>query len=327
MAAHAADRVRSRPGSSSAGSGSDDPDRRPASASRRRAPGILRAMRLSKLFFTTLRDDPAEAEMPSHRLLVRAGLRAPAGRRAVLAAAARVPGDQARRAGHPRGDERDRRPGDGDARRPPRRAVEGQRPLRQDRAGAGPVQGPRRPGHGPGDDPRGGRRPPAARHRPELSPAARPALPLPDEVPRRAALAWRPDPRPRVRHEGRLQLRPRRRRARRELLGSNTAPTSGSSSASGSTRSPSAPTSGSWAASGAHEFMVLNDYGEDTLVLCDACGYAENQQIAEVAKPDAGRRGRRSRSRTSRPPTRRPSRPWPRSSGSRGAGPPRPPSS
>ena len=43
------------------------------------------------------------------------------------------------------------------------------------------------------------------------------------------------------------------------------------------------PTSGSWAA-GAHEFMVLNDYGEDTLVLCDACGYAENQQIAEVAQ-------------------------------------------
>jgi len=37
--------------------------------------------------------------------------------------------------------------------------------------------------------------------------------------------------------------------------------------------------------SGAHEFMVLNDFGEDTLVLCDSCGYAENQQIAEVAKP------------------------------------------
>jgi prolyl-tRNA synthetase len=30
-------------------------------------------MRLSELFFTTLRDDPADAEMPSHRLLVRAG--------------------------------------------------------------------------------------------------------------------------------------------------------------------------------------------------------------------------------------------------------------
>src|SRR5436190_22543298 len=35
----------------------------------------------------------------------------------------------------------------------------------------------------------------------------------------------------------------------------------------------------------AHEFMVLNDFGEDTLVLCDSCGYAENQQIAEVRKP------------------------------------------
>ncbi len=30
-------------------------------------------MRLSRLFFATLRDDPAEAEMPSHRLLLRAG--------------------------------------------------------------------------------------------------------------------------------------------------------------------------------------------------------------------------------------------------------------
>ena len=30
-------------------------------------------MRLSHLFFTTLRDDPADIEMPSHRLLVRAG--------------------------------------------------------------------------------------------------------------------------------------------------------------------------------------------------------------------------------------------------------------
>ena len=36
----------------------------------------------------------------------------------------------------------------------------------------------------------------------------------------------------------------------------------------------------------AHEFMVLNDAGEDTLVICDACGYAANQQIAVVAKSD-----------------------------------------
>ena len=34
---------------------------------------------------------------------------------------------------------------------------------------------------------------------------------------------------------------------------------------------------------GAHEFMVVNPHGEDTLVLCDACGLAANQQIAPVA--------------------------------------------
>jgi prolyl-tRNA synthetase len=37
--------------------------------------------------------------------------------------------------------------------------------------------------------------------------------------------------------------------------------------------------------SGAHEFMVVNPHGEDTLVLCDACGYAANQQVARVAEP------------------------------------------
>jgi prolyl-tRNA synthetase len=36
-------------------------------------------MRLSELFFTTLRDDPGEAEMPSHRLLLRAGYVRPLG--------------------------------------------------------------------------------------------------------------------------------------------------------------------------------------------------------------------------------------------------------
>ncbi len=35
----------------------------------------------------------------------------------------------------------------------------------------------------------------------------------------------------------------------------------------------------------AHEFMVLNPAGEDVLVLCDACGYAANRQVAVVPKP------------------------------------------
>jgi prolyl-tRNA synthetase len=38
--------------------------------------------------------------------------------------------------------------------------------------------------------------------------------------------------------------------------------------------------------SGAHEFMVLNEFGEDTLVLCENGHYADNQQIAVVGKPD-----------------------------------------
>jgi prolyl-tRNA synthetase len=36
----------------------------------------------------------------------------------------------------------------------------------------------------------------------------------------------------------------------------------------------------------AHEFMVLNEFGEDTLVLCDNCDFADNEQIAQVGKPE-----------------------------------------
>jgi prolyl-tRNA synthetase len=35
----------------------------------------------------------------------------------------------------------------------------------------------------------------------------------------------------------------------------------------------------------AHEFMYLTPVGEDTLLLCDACGYAANRQIAPFQKP------------------------------------------
>src|SRR4051795_11986725 len=49
------------------------PEPRAACRAVRAAAILTPAMRLSHLFFTTLRDDPADAEMPSHRLLVRAG--------------------------------------------------------------------------------------------------------------------------------------------------------------------------------------------------------------------------------------------------------------
>ncbi|MGA8207923.1 MAG: proline--tRNA ligase [Candidatus Dormiibacterota bacterium] len=36
----------------------------------------------------------------------------------------------------------------------------------------------------------------------------------------------------------------------------------------------------------AHEFIYLTESGEDTLVLCDNCGYAANQEVAEAALPE-----------------------------------------
>ena len=67
----------------------------------------------------------------------------------------------------------------------------------------------------------------------------------------------------------------------------------------------------------AHEFMVLNPAGEDVLVLCEACGYAANRQVAVDPEADrAAAEDAASRSRRSRRPARRRSPPSPRSSGS-----------
>ena len=40
----------------------------------------------------------------------------------------------------------------------------------------------------------------------------------------------------------------------------------------------------------AHEYMYLTPIGEDTLLLCDNCGYAANRQIAHFRKPAAARK-------------------------------------
>ena len=151
-------------------------------------------------------------------------------------------------------------------------------------------------------------------------------LPLPDEVPRRAALPRRPDPGPRVRDEGRLQLRPRRRRPRRELPeavrrlradlraararrdrrqlrrrdhGRQPGPTSSWSSTT-TARTPSS---------------------------CATPAATPRTSRSPRSRSPAGGRGRPARSRRSRPPTRRRSRRSPRSSGSRRRGPRRPRSS
>jgi prolyl-tRNA synthetase len=45
---------------------------------------------------------------------------------------------------------------------------------------------------------------------------------------------------------------------------------------------PVASDVGMMGGSQAHEFMVLNPHGEDELVLCDSCGFAANRQVAQV---------------------------------------------
>ncbi len=34
----------------------------------------------------------------------------------------------------------------------------------------------------------------------------------------------------------------------------------------------------------AHEFMFLNTFGEDTLMLCEQCGFSANRQVATFQK-------------------------------------------
>jgi len=46
---------------------------------------------------------------------------------------------------------------------------------------------------------------------------------------------------------------------------------------------------GQMGGSASHEFMVLNENGEDTLILCPACGYAANAERATFAKPEVAR--------------------------------------
>ena len=89
-------------------------------------------------------------------------------------------------------------------------------PLRH--PGALQAQGPQRPRLRPPAHARGDVHVPRGRA-PELPAAAAVLVPLPDEGPRRAAAAWRPAARPRVRHEGLVLVRPRRGRPRRQLPG------------------------------------------------------------------------------------------------------------
>src|SRR6266487_5939264 len=53
----------------------------------------------------------------------------------------------------------------------------------------------------------------------------------------------------------------------------------------------------------AHEYMYLTSIGEDTLVLCDTCGYAANRQIASFVKPRPAEQQRKPLERVATPDT------------------------
>ena len=61
-------------------------------------------------------------------------------------------------------------------------------------------------------------------------------------------------------------------------------PTAPSSAASISRCSSVYSDTGMMGGSGAHEFMLLADGGEDTLLVCPSCGYAANQEVATFDK-------------------------------------------
>ena len=274
-------------------------------------------LRMSTLFLRTLREDPADAEVPSHRLLVRAGYirRAAPGIYSWLPLGWRVLPQ--RRAHRPRGDGRDGRPGGALPRAAAPRAVRGDRPLDRVRRQHLPAQGPQ------------GRRLPA---RPDARGDVHPAgegpvllvqgpaavdLPDPDQVPRRGASAGRHPARPRVRHEGLVLLRRRRRRSGGVLRGAPRGLHHASSTGSGSTTSSSSAMSGAMGGSASEEFLQPAENGEDTFVRCD------ERRLRRQRRGGASRRCRRratattSGRRTSRtrptPRRSRPSSPWPTS--------------
>ena len=159
-------------------------------------------MRVSRFFISTLKEAPSEAELPSHRLMLRAGyIRKLCQRPLYLDAIGTARAAQSRSSGARR-DGQERRHRVADARRATRRTVAGDRTL-------GSVRPANAEDQGPAQQPvlfrpyarRGHHRHRAPRSK-KLSPVAAEFLPDPDQVPRRSAPAFRRDARARVRDEG-----------------------------------------------------------------------------------------------------------------------------
>ncbi len=173
-------------------------------------------MRLTRYFLPVLKETPAEAQIASHRLMLRAGHDPPGQRRDLFLAAHGLQGAAQHRAHRARGTGPRRSHRHADADDPVGGSLARERPVRRLRRGDAPHHRPPQTRHALRSDQRGADH----RHLPVVGlvlqgPAAH-ALPHPVEIPRRGPSPVRRDARPRVPDEGRLQFRPyERRRAAR----------------------------------------------------------------------------------------------------------------
>ena len=171
------------------------------------------AVRVSELFLKTYREDPADAEVASHKLLARGRLSREDRLRDLHLDADALAGGSQDHAGDPRGDGSIRGSGDPDAHPATLRALAGEWPTRGIFAGENPVQprGSQGGEVGPRPDPRRGR------HRSGPSPgfiaqgSAGHPVPATDEVPGRDPPSLRAHARPRIHDEGCVLLRRGRR--------------------------------------------------------------------------------------------------------------------
>ena len=164
-------------------------------------------MRLSRYFLPVLRETPSEAEIVSHKLMLRAGMirQSSAGIYSWLPLGFRV----LKKIEQIVREEQDavRRHRDADADAAAGRAVARERALRRLWSGDAALQGPPRARDALRADQRGADHADFPRRRAVVSRAAAQPLPYPMEVPRRGAPALRRDARTRVPHEGCLFLR------------------------------------------------------------------------------------------------------------------------
>ena len=178
----------------------------------------------------------------------------------------------------------------------PARAVGGDRPHLDSRAV--PPRGPHRAQVHPPVYARGDRDLPRARD-PELPAAAADALPLLDQGSRRAAAARRASARARVHHEGRLLVRPRRGRPRRELPKQEEA-YHRIFRRCGLEYSAVAAESGVMGGKESMDFLAPSGSGENTLVTCENGDYAADLEIARGIPRPAGLPGAPRRAREGR---------------------------